>query len=66
MGFNIPGYTLFHGGGTDRPTACILVRKTNTQMLPEFSCRDPTPVLIKYNKGEVEKEQCCALCLFAF
>jgi hypothetical protein len=30
MGLNIPGYTLFHGGRTDRPTACILVRKMNT------------------------------------
>ena len=66
MGLNIPGYTLFHGGRTDRPTACILVRKMNTQMLPEFAYRDPTPVLIKYNRGEVEKEQCCVLCPFAF
>lgn len=62
MGLNIPGYTLFHGGGR----ACILVRKMNTQMLPEFSCRDPTPVLIKYKKDEVEEQQCCVLCLSAF
>jgi len=66
MGLNIPGYTLFHAGGTDRPTACILVRKMNIPMLPEFSCRDPTSLLIKYNKGEVEEEQCCVLCLSAF
>ena len=47
MGLNIPGYTLFYGGGTDRPTARVLVRNMKTRMLPEFSCRDLVAVLIK-------------------
>ena len=31
---NIPGYTLFCGGGIDRPRACMLARNMNIWMLP--------------------------------
>jgi len=46
---NIPGYTLFSAGGTDRPRVCILVRNMTTWMLPGFSCRDLVAFLINYN-----------------
>jgi len=39
-GLNIPGYTLYSAGGTDRPRACILARNMAIWMLPGFSCRD--------------------------
>jgi hypothetical protein len=29
LGLNIPDYTLFCGGGLDRPRACILARYSN-------------------------------------
>jgi len=47
---NIPGYTLYSAGGTDRPRACILATNVTTWMLPGFSCRDLVAVLVKYDK----------------
>jgi hypothetical protein len=44
-GLNIPGYTLYSAGGTDRPRACILVGSMTSWMLPGFSCRDLVAVL---------------------
>ena len=55
MGLNIPGYTLFCGGGIDKPRACMLARNMNIWMLPEFSSRDLAAFLIKYNEGKVER-----------
>jgi hypothetical protein len=53
-GLNIPGYTLYSAGGTDRPRACILARNMATWMLPGFSCRDLVAVLVEYNKDGQE------------
>jgi hypothetical protein len=50
MGLNIPGHTLFHASGTDRPRACILTRNETAWMLPGFSCRDLVAVIIKYEE----------------
>ena len=54
-GLNIPGYILFSMGGIDRPTACILMRKKTSWMLPGFSCRALVAVLIKYNEDGAEQ-----------
>jgi hypothetical protein len=43
---NIPGYTLFSAGGTERPRACILTRNETAWMLPGFSHRDLVTILI--------------------
>jgi hypothetical protein len=63
MGLNIPGYTLFHASGTDRPHACILTRNETTWMLPGFSCRDLVAVLIKY-KGRGVQRRLVVCCLY--
>jgi hypothetical protein len=52
MGLNIPGYTLFCGGGTDRQTTCIQTRNMNTWMLPDSLIRDLVVVQVKYYEGE--------------
>ena len=44
-GLNIPGYTLYSVGGTDRPRACILARDMYIRFLPEFCCRDLVAVV---------------------
>jgi hypothetical protein len=54
-GLNIPGYTLYSAGGTDKPTACILVGSMTSWMLPGFSCRDLVAVLVMYLEGEMER-----------
>jgi hypothetical protein len=54
-GLNIPGYTLYSAGGTDRPRACILVGSMTSWMLPGFSCRNLVAVLVKYFEGRMEK-----------
>jgi hypothetical protein len=55
-GLNIPGYTLYSVGRTDRPMACILVRNRTTWMLPGFSCRDLLAVLVKYTEDGAETD----------
>jgi hypothetical protein len=55
-GLNIPGYTLYSAGGTDRPRACILVGSMTSWMLPGFSCRDLVAVLVKYFEDGVERQ----------
>jgi hypothetical protein len=55
MGLNIPGYTLFCGGGTDRQRTCILARNMNIGMLPGFSFRDLVAVQMKYYEGKSER-----------
>jgi hypothetical protein len=52
---NIPGYTLFSAGGTDRPCACILAGNETACMLPGFTSRDIVAVFIKYNKEGAEQ-----------
>jgi hypothetical protein len=54
-GLNIPGYTLYSVGGTDRPRACILVRNMNIWVLPGFSCKDLVAVLVKYVEDGAER-----------
>jgi hypothetical protein len=54
-GLNIPGYTLYSAGGTDRPRACILVGSMTSWLLPGFSCRDLVAVLVKYLEDEMER-----------
>jgi hypothetical protein len=54
-GLSIPGYTLYSGGGKERPRACILIRTMDIWMLPRFSCRDLVAVLVKYNEEGVER-----------
>jgi hypothetical protein len=54
-GLNIPGYTLYSAGGTERPRACILVGGMTNWMLPGFSCRDLVAVLVKYLEDETER-----------
>jgi hypothetical protein len=54
-GLNIPGYTLYSAGGTDRPRACILVGSTTSWMLPSFSCMDLVTVLVKYFEDGAER-----------
>jgi hypothetical protein len=51
-GLNIPGYTLYSAGGTDRPRVCILAVSMTSWMLPGFSCRDLVAVLVMYFEGE--------------
>jgi len=55
IGLNIPGYTLFHASGIDRPRACILTRNETAWILPGFSCRDLVAVLIKYKDRGAER-----------
>jgi len=55
MGLNIPGYTVFHASGTDKPRACILPRNETAWMLPGFSCRELVAVLIKYKDRDAER-----------
>jgi hypothetical protein len=55
-GLNIPVYTLYSAGGTDRPRACILVGSMTRWMLPGFSCRDLVGVLVKYFEDGVERQ----------
>jgi len=55
IGLNIPGYTLYSAGGTNRPRACILVRSTTIWMLLGFSCRDLVAVLAKYIEDRAER-----------
>jgi hypothetical protein len=55
-GLNIPGYTLYSAGQTDRLRACILVGSMTSWMLPGFSCRDLVAVLIKYFEDGVERQ----------
>jgi hypothetical protein len=54
-GLNIPGYTLYYAGGTDRPRGCILMGSMTSWMLPGFSCRDLEAVLVKYFEDGVER-----------
>jgi hypothetical protein len=54
-GLNIPGYTLYSAGGTDRPRACVLSSITSW-MLPGFSCRDLVTVLVKYIEDGAERQ----------
>jgi hypothetical protein len=55
-GLNIPGYTLYSAGGTDRPRACIPVGSMTSWMLPGFSCRDLVAVLVKCFEDGVERQ----------
>jgi hypothetical protein len=54
-GLNIPEYTLYSAGGTDRPRACILARDMTTWILPGFSSRDLVAVLVKYSENGAER-----------
>jgi hypothetical protein len=54
-GLNISGYTLYSAGGTDRPTACILVGSMISWMMPGFSCKDLVAVLVKYIEDGAER-----------
>jgi hypothetical protein len=54
-GLNIPGYTLYCAGGTDRPRACVLAGSMISWMLPGFSCRDLVAVLFTYLEGGTER-----------
>ena len=62
IGLNIPGYTLFHASGMDRPRACILTRNETAWMLPGFSCRDLIAVLTKCKEGR-RATLSCMLCV---
>jgi hypothetical protein len=55
-GLNIPEYTLYSAGGTDRPRACILARNINKWVLPGFSCKDLVAVLLKYAEVGAERQ----------
>jgi hypothetical protein len=55
-GLNIPVYTLYFAGGTDRPRACILVDSMDSWMLPGFSGRDLVAVLVKYFEDGIERQ----------
>jgi hypothetical protein len=54
-GLNIPGYTLYSAGGTDRPRSCILVGGMTSWLLTGFSSRDLVAVLVKYLENEMER-----------
>jgi hypothetical protein len=54
-GLNIPGYTLYSAGGTDRPRACILAGSMTSWMLPGFSFRDLVAVSVTYFEGDMER-----------
>jgi hypothetical protein len=54
-GLNIPGYTLYSAGGTDRPRAYILVGSMTSGMLPGSSCRGLVAVLVKYLEGDTDR-----------
>jgi hypothetical protein len=52
---NIPGYTLFSAGGTDRHRDCILARNMKVWLLPGFSCRYLVAFLVKYVDDGAER-----------
>jgi hypothetical protein len=54
-GLNIPGYTLYSAGGTDRPRSCILVGGMTSWLLTGFSSRDLVVVLVKYLENGMER-----------
>jgi hypothetical protein len=54
-GLNIPGYSMYSAGGTDRPRASILERNMTIWVLPGFSCRNLVAVLVKYVGDGAEK-----------
>jgi hypothetical protein len=54
-GLNIPGYTLYSAGETDRPRACALVGSMTSWMLPGFSCRELVAVLVTYLERGTER-----------
>jgi hypothetical protein len=54
-GFNIPGYTLYSAGGTDRPGVSLLPRNMTIWVLPGFSCRNLVTALVKYVENGAER-----------
>jgi hypothetical protein len=55
-GLNIPGYTLYSAGGTDRPRSCILVGDMTSWLLAGLSGRDLVAVLVKYLENGMERQ----------
>jgi len=51
----IPGYTLYSGGGTDRPKICILARNMNIWVLTGFSSKEIIAVLLRYIEDGAER-----------
>jgi hypothetical protein len=54
-GLNIPGYTLYSAGGTERTRACILVVSMTSWMLPGFSWRNLVAVLVRGSPGRISQ-----------
>jgi hypothetical protein len=54
-GLNIPGYSLYSAGGSDRPRASVLVRCASSWMLPGFSGGDLVAVMVRYLQDGTER-----------
>jgi len=54
-GLTVSGYTLYSAGGKERRRVCILARNMNAWVLPDFSCRDPVAIQMKYLEDGAER-----------